>query len=117
MVVPQHIGFILDGNRRFAKRHMLKPWKGHELGVKKTEQVFEWCRDLGVKEATLYCFSIENFNRSKNLKSIKVNVEKKQNFKICSRKKTKNVHKLQKKTTGKKLLTFLKKIFIRFNER
>jgi len=63
--VPRHIGIILDGNRRFAKRLMLKPWKGHEWGAKKVEKLFEWAKELGIKEATLYCFSIQNFNRPK----------------------------------------------------
>jgi|SRR3989344_2804360 len=63
--IPRHIGIILDGNRRFAKRLMLKPWKGHEWGAKKVEKLFEWAKELGIKEATLYCFSIQNFNRPK----------------------------------------------------
>jgi len=64
--VPKHIGIILDGNRRFAKRLMLKPYKGHEYGAEKIEKLLEWCKELGIKEITLYCFSIENFNRPKN---------------------------------------------------
>ncbi len=63
--VPRHIGIIIDGNRRFAKRLMLKPWKGHEWGAKKLEHVFEWCREYNIKELTLYAFSYENFNRPK----------------------------------------------------
>ncbi|MEK6822215.1 MAG: polyprenyl diphosphate synthase [Nanoarchaeota archaeon] len=63
--VPRHIGIILDGNRRFAKRLMLKPWKGHEWGAKKLSSVLAWCRELGVQEVTIYAFSIENFNRPK----------------------------------------------------
>ncbi len=63
--VPKHIGLILDGNRRFAKRLMLKPWKGHEWGAKKVDALFDWCKELGVREVTLYCLSIENFNRPK----------------------------------------------------
>lgn len=61
--VPRHVGFILDGNRRFAKRLMLKPWKGHEWGAKKVEQVLEWCKEKGIEEVTLYALSIENFSR------------------------------------------------------
>ena len=38
--VPRHVGIILDGNRRFAKRLMLKPWKGHEWGAKKLSDSF-----------------------------------------------------------------------------
>jgi tritrans,polycis-undecaprenyl-diphosphate synthase [geranylgeranyl-diphosphate specific] len=63
--VPRHIGIILDGNRRFAKRLMLKPWMGHEWGAKKVEKIFDWLKEIGVKEATLYAFSVENFNRPK----------------------------------------------------
>src|SRR3989344_3263792 len=39
--IPKHIGIILDGNRRFAKRLMLKPYKGHEWGAEKLEKEFE----------------------------------------------------------------------------
>lgn len=63
--VPKHIGIILDGNRRFAKRLMMKPWKGHEWGEKKLEPLLEWCKDYKINELTLYTFSIENFDRPK----------------------------------------------------
>jgi tritrans,polycis-undecaprenyl-diphosphate synthase [geranylgeranyl-diphosphate specific] len=63
--VPKHVGIILDGNRRFSKRLMLKPWMGHEWGAKKVEQVFDWIKEIGIRELTLYAFSIENFNRPK----------------------------------------------------
>jgi tritrans,polycis-undecaprenyl-diphosphate synthase [geranylgeranyl-diphosphate specific] len=62
---PRHIGIILDGNRRFAKRLMIQPWKGHEWGAKKVGKLLEWCDELGVKELTLYAFSMQNFNRPK----------------------------------------------------
>ena len=63
--VPRHVGIILDGNRRFAQKLMLKPWQGHEWGAKKVEKVLDWCKELNIKELTLYAFSIENFNRPK----------------------------------------------------
>jgi tritrans,polycis-undecaprenyl-diphosphate synthase [geranylgeranyl-diphosphate specific] len=63
--VPRHIGVILDGNRRFAKKLMLKPWMGHEWGAKKITQFLNWCRELGIQEVTCYTFSIQNFNRPK----------------------------------------------------
>lgn len=62
---PEHIGIILDGNRRFAKRLMKKPWKGHEYGAKKVSRLFEWCKELDIKELTLYAFSMQNFKRPK----------------------------------------------------
>lgn len=64
--VPKHIGIILDGNRRFAKRLMLKPSKGHEWGYEKVKKVFEWAKECDVKELTLYTFSVENFDRPKD---------------------------------------------------
>jgi tritrans,polycis-undecaprenyl-diphosphate synthase [geranylgeranyl-diphosphate specific] len=64
--VPNHIGIILDGNRRFSKKLMLKPWMGHEWGAKKVEKLFSWAAELGIKELTLYAFSVENFNRPKD---------------------------------------------------
>ncbi len=63
--VPNHIGIIMDGNRRFSRRLMMKPWKGHEWGAKKIKMLMEWCREFDVHELTLYTFSIQNFNRPK----------------------------------------------------
>lgn len=62
---PRHIAIILDGNRRFARKLGLQPWKGHQYGLRKLEELFGWCIELGVKELTLYCFSTENFKRAK----------------------------------------------------
>jgi tritrans,polycis-undecaprenyl-diphosphate synthase [geranylgeranyl-diphosphate specific] len=64
-IVPKHIGIIMDGNRRFSKKLMLKPWNGHEWGAKKVEKLFNWCQEFDIKELTLYTFSIQNFNRPK----------------------------------------------------
>jgi tritrans,polycis-undecaprenyl-diphosphate synthase [geranylgeranyl-diphosphate specific] len=64
--VPRHIGVIVDGNRRFAKRLMLKPWKGHEWGAEKFRKFTDWCFELGIEEITAYIFSIQNFNRPKD---------------------------------------------------
>lgn len=63
--VPRHLAIILDGNRRFSKRLMLKPWKGHEWGAKKVRALLEWCLEYGIKEVTFYAMSIENFQRPK----------------------------------------------------
>ncbi|MFH2019797.1 MAG: polyprenyl diphosphate synthase [archaeon] len=63
--IPRHIGIIMDGNRRFAKRLMVKPWKGHEWGAKKLASVLEWCSEYDIKELTVYTFSVQNFNRPK----------------------------------------------------
>ena len=65
---PRHVAFIMDGNRRFAKRRGLPPHVGHVFGSKKAEKVLEWCLDIGVKIVTTYAFSTENFRRSEEEK-------------------------------------------------
>ena len=65
MADPRHVAIILDGNRRFARRIMAKPWKGHEFGAEKVGKLFRWCSELGISELTLYAFSIDNFHRPK----------------------------------------------------
>lgn len=53
----------MDGNRRFAKTLNLNPWKGHEYGEKKVFSLLEWCKELEIKEVTIYAFSQQNKNR------------------------------------------------------
>lgn len=55
----------MDGNRRLAKRLMQQPWKGHEWGAKKFQDVLSWCLERGVEEVTVYAFSMQNFDRPK----------------------------------------------------
>jgi len=64
--IPQHIGVILDGNRRWAQNRLYKPWLGHFYGADKAEELLDWCLKLGVKTLTLYAFSTENFERPPN---------------------------------------------------
>ncbi|MBW6451774.1 MAG: di-trans,poly-cis-decaprenylcistransferase [DPANN group archaeon] len=78
--VPKHIGIIMDGNRRFAKKLMKEPWKGHEWGAKKVETVLDWARELDIKTITLYSFSIENIDRPKDEFDMLMNIFEK-NFK------------------------------------
>lgn len=62
--VPEHVSFIMDGNRRYAKR-MDKPVKdGHNAGGVTLIDMLHHCKKLGVKSVSAYAFSIENFNRS-----------------------------------------------------
>ena len=61
-----HVGIILDGNRRYAKTLCLKSKDGHKKGVDNLEKlIFEWAPDLKIKELTLYTFSVQNFKRGK----------------------------------------------------
>lgn len=61
--VPQHIGVILDGNRRWARIKGKSLEEGYRIGAKKVEELLEWCVRLGVKTLTIYVFSTENFKR------------------------------------------------------
>ncbi len=63
--LPEHIGVIMDGNRRLARKLGAKPWTGHRLGARKLEEFLEWCIQLGIKTVTTYAFSTENFSRPK----------------------------------------------------
>ncbi|XP_026748163.1 dehydrodolichyl diphosphate synthase complex subunit DHDDS-like [Galleria mellonella] len=62
--IPQHIAFIMDGNRRYAKKHSVKSSAGHSRGFDKLSETLKWCLDLGIPEVTVYAFSIENFKRT-----------------------------------------------------
>ena len=61
--VPQHIGFIIDGNRRWARERGLKPYEGHTEGYEKVKEVLIETLHSGVKFASCYIFSTENWNR------------------------------------------------------
>lgn len=60
---PNHVAVIQDGNRRYARQQGDDTHQGHRAGAKTTEQILEWCQEIGVEELTLYAFSTENFNR------------------------------------------------------
>lgn len=62
--VPRHIGFILDGNRRWAKKHGLPTYEGHLAGYNALKDVIEATVDAGVEYISLYAFSTENWKRS-----------------------------------------------------
>ncbi len=63
--VPNHIGIITDGNRRYARSVGLSENEGHVRGKQKLEEVLEWCMEVGVKIVTVYGFSTENFQRER----------------------------------------------------
>lgn len=63
--VPQHVGIIMDGNRRFARLLGLGDvGMGHVAGQERLENVLDWCLELGIRVLTVYAFSQENFQRA-----------------------------------------------------
>lgn len=63
-VVPQHIAFICDGNRRWAEKRGLPPLAGHKAGIANFENLVDWFVARGVSTITFFIFSTENWNRS-----------------------------------------------------
>jgi short-chain Z-isoprenyl diphosphate synthase len=62
--LPRHIGLILDGNRRYARRHRLtKPAEIYGAGADKLDDLLEWCVELGIPAITLWVFSTDNLSR------------------------------------------------------
>ncbi|KAH0611964.1 uncharacterized protein H6S33_010016 [Morchella sextelata] len=61
--VPQHIAFVMDGNRRFARSSHIETVEGHHMGFEALAKILEVCYKSGVKVVTIYAFSIENFKR------------------------------------------------------
>jgi len=68
--LPEHIAIIMDGNRRYARKIGISTEEGYEHGMKITARVIEWCFKIGVRQLSLYAFSIENFRRSDEEKAL-----------------------------------------------
>lgn len=65
-VVPQHLGLILDGNRRWAREHGLPIAEGHRRGYLNLKTIARAAIDRGVSYISAYVFSAENWNREKD---------------------------------------------------
>ena len=61
--IPQHVGIIMDGNGRWARRKGLPRVAGHNEGVNSVEAVVEACGEIGIDYLTIYTFSEENWRR------------------------------------------------------
>ncbi|KMQ51635.1 Undecaprenyl diphosphate synthase [Chitinispirillum alkaliphilum] len=63
MIIPRHIGIIMDGNGRWARKRGLPRTAGHRAGTDATRNIVESCGELGVSYLTIYVFSFENWGR------------------------------------------------------
>lgn len=61
--IPRCIGFIIDGNRRWANRRGLPALKGHFEGYQRVKELPEWLKRANIPNAILYVFSHENWKR------------------------------------------------------
>ena len=64
--VPKHIGIIMDGNGRWAKKRFLPRAMGHRQGAQALDKLTQEAEGLGVEYITVYAFSTENWKRSKD---------------------------------------------------
>lgn len=62
--VPRHVGVIMDGNGRWAKKRALNRLYGHKAGIEAVRELIRTSSDIGVDFLTIYSFSTENWKRS-----------------------------------------------------
>ena len=63
ITIPKHIGIIMDGNGRWAKKRMLPRNMGHKKGAEVFQDITRYCNQLGLEAVTFYAFSTENWKR------------------------------------------------------
>lgn len=61
--LPRHVGFIMDGNGRWAQKRGLPRKMGHREGALVFKRIADYCREIGIKYVTFYAFSTENWKR------------------------------------------------------
>ncbi|MDR0647917.1 MAG: di-trans,poly-cis-decaprenylcistransferase [Synergistaceae bacterium] len=61
--LPVHVGIVMDGNGRWAKKRLLPRVIGHQAGMKALERVIDAAKELGIRYLSVYAFSTENWRR------------------------------------------------------
>ena len=61
--LPLHVGIIIDGNRRWARKHILNAFNGHEKGFDILKKIIKFTFKTGIKFLSIYCLSMENLKR------------------------------------------------------
>ncbi len=105
--IPSHIAIIPDGNRRWAKAHGFPSLEGHRRGFDVAVKIGRKIRSLGVHTLTMWAFSTENWNRSKEevsylMKTYERFIDK--NLREAMREEIKIIHLGRKDRISKKLL-------------
>ena len=112
LAIPNHIAIIPDGNRRWAKEHNLPSLAGHKKGFEVAVKIGRKIRAMGVHTLTMWAFSTENWNRSKEevsylMKMYEMFVEK--NLKEALKEKIRIIHIGRKDRIPKSLLDKIKR--------
>ncbi len=105
--IPNHIAVIPDGNRRWAKEHHLPSLEGHRRGFAVAIKIGRKIRAMGIHTLTMWAFSTENWNRSKEeisylMKMYETFIEK--NLKEAMKEKIRIIHMGRRDRISKKLL-------------
>ena len=113
LIIPEHIGIIMDGNGRWATSRGLIRSMGHRAGVDNLKTLCLHIADVGVKYMSLYAFSTENFKRDKQevdfLMDLFVSMFMKE-FKTIIEKNIKVIFSGRKEPLPKKVLKAMDKI-------
>ncbi|EGG05767.1 uncharacterized protein MELLADRAFT_87649 [Melampsora larici-populina 98AG31] len=82
---PRHVGFIMDGNRRFSRTNGVPVEEGHMAGFEALKRVLELLLRLEVPNVTVYAFAIDNFNRPAHEVSKLMDMARTKLIEICER--------------------------------
>ncbi|MBR1482898.1 MAG: isoprenyl transferase [Ruminococcus sp.] len=63
LILPRHVGIIMDGNGRWAKKRGLPRKAGHTEGARTFRKITRYCSEIGIQYLTVYAFSTENWRR------------------------------------------------------
>lgn len=63
ITLPEHVGIIMDGNGRWAKKRGLPRSAGHRSGAQTFRKITRYCSNIGIRYLTVYAFSTENWRR------------------------------------------------------
>ncbi|WVQ65838.1 di-trans,poly-cis-decaprenylcistransferase [Kwoniella botswanensis] len=81
--IPQHVGFVMDGNRRYARGLGKEVSEGHGEGFAALKRTLEICLRLRIRVVSVYAFAIDNFNRSENEVSALMRLAKDRLAELC----------------------------------
>jgi undecaprenyl diphosphate synthase len=62
-IAPEHVAFIMDGNRRWAAARNLPAGDGHKAGAENLEKIIDHCKKIGITHLTVYALSTENWRK------------------------------------------------------
>lgn len=102
--VPKHIAFVMDGNRRYAKKLNQETREGHNAGFDSLAHILSLCYSIGVQTVTVYAFSIENFKRPKYEVDNLMEITKEKLEQICEKEGIVEKYGIKLNIIGKKSL-------------